>query len=267
MSPERRYDEQEIAAIFKQAAQAQEEARQQMTAGEGLTLAELQEIGAAAGITPAFIERAAATLAHTGAPPPRRTQLGIPIGVARSVDVPGPLTDEDWNRLVVDLRETFQARGTIRQDGSFRQWTNGNLQALVEPTEAGFRLRLRTNRERGRSYIAGGLSFLAFGLLLTLLAAVKDPEPVIFLLASLMALSGLGLLGTAAVQQPRWATTRETQMEGIIARVLERARRQPALAARDGAATQVGARPLDEPEAAEDAATEQSPAVRRRMRS
>jgi hypothetical protein len=48
--------------------------------------------------------------------------------------------------IVVTLRETFEARGRLQRDGSFRQWTNGNLQALLEPSATGHRLRLSTRK-------------------------------------------------------------------------------------------------------------------------
>jgi hypothetical protein len=66
---------------------------------------------------------------------------GLPIGVGRTVELDRPRSDSDWERLVADLRETFEARGMVRYDGPFRQWTNGNLQALIEPTPSGHRLR------------------------------------------------------------------------------------------------------------------------------
>ncbi len=49
-----------------------------------------------------------------------RTVLGLPIGVARTVDLNRRLTDEEWERLVVQLREVFNARGRTRTEGSLR---------------------------------------------------------------------------------------------------------------------------------------------------
>src|SRR5215207_1734059 len=117
MSPERQYNEQEVAAIFKHAAAGQESAQRQLPQGGGLTLAELEQIGKEAGITPEYIARAAAA-ARTGPVMPPTTYLGFPVSVARTVDLPGPLSDEAWDRLVADLRETFQATGEVRHDGS-----------------------------------------------------------------------------------------------------------------------------------------------------
>src|SRR6185503_7153045 len=124
--PERRYTDEEVAKIFERAAEAQQAARKQLTSGEspeGMTLAQLQEIGKEVGISPELVAQAARSVAlpvrATG-----RKFLGLPIGVGRTVDLERRLTDAEWDQLVVDLRETFDAKGTIRHEGSFRQWTN-----------------------------------------------------------------------------------------------------------------------------------------------
>jgi hypothetical protein len=92
--------------------------------------------------------------------PTSRRFMGLPIGVGRTVEFDRPLSDSDWERLVADLRETFEARGMVRYDGPFRQWTNGNLQALVEPTPSGHRLRLQTVKGNSRALMTGGIAAL-----------------------------------------------------------------------------------------------------------
>lgn len=224
MSPERRYNEQEIAAIFKQAAADQESAQRQLPHTEGLTLAELQQIGEEAGITPEFIARSAAAVDRTRPAQPPTRFLGLPLSVARTVDLPGPLSDENWDRLVVDLRETFQAHGKLRRDGSLREWKNGNLHALVEPTESGHRLRLHTFKGNAQSGLWGGLAAFAFGLVfLALLAIADDLVLVKMMVLTLISVLGLGSMGFAAFRLPRWARERARQMETIAARAIERA--------------------------------------------
>ncbi len=231
MSPERRYNEQEIAGIFKQAAEAQETAQRRLPHTEGLTLAELQEIGKEAGITPEFIARSAAAVDRTGPAPPPTRFLGLPISVARTVDLPGPLSDENWDRLVVELRETFQAHGKLRRDGSLREWKNGNLHAVVEPTEAGHRLRLYTVKGNAKISLLGGLAAFAYGLaFLLLLAFTDDLVPVIMMVMTLISVIGLGGMGFTAFRLPRWARERARQMEALAARAVELAGAQPATA-------------------------------------
>jgi hypothetical protein len=140
---ERRYTDEEVAAIFERAAETAHTALPVPAVGKGMTLAALQEIGRGVGISPVLISHAARTLETAGKPTSRR--------VGRTVEFDRPLSDSDWERLIADLRETFEARGMVRYDGPFRQWTNGNLQALAEPTPSGHRLRLQTVKGNSRA--------------------------------------------------------------------------------------------------------------------
>lgn len=223
MCAERRYTEQEVAAIFERASKAQQAAHRNLPSGEGLTLAEPQQIGRDTGITPEFIARAAA-VEQTVQAWPRETYLGFPVGVSRSVDLPRPLTDEEWGRLVADLRETFRAQGRTSQDGALREWTNGNLRAVIEPTEGGHRLRLSTLKGTAKMAIGNGLAASVVGLSFLLVMGISDDLEAVsiaLLLMMLVALFGLGSLGYTGVRLRGWAAERERQMEEIIARAVE----------------------------------------------
>src|SRR5574341_837496 len=143
---ERRYSEEEVAQIIQRAAENQQSTKHQFAMAEGLTLAELQEIGLDVGISPELVRVAAKYLDATGRRDSRRW-FGLPIGVSRTIELDRRLSQSEWERLVIDLRETFDAPGTVRSDGNFKQWTNGNLQALVEPVGTGDRVRLRTVKD------------------------------------------------------------------------------------------------------------------------
>jgi hypothetical protein len=214
---ERRYTEDEVAAIFERATEAQQTSRHQVSSGTGMTLAELQEIGREVGIAPATIANAALALDQGGQPAARRF-LGLPIGVGRTIELGRRLTDEEWERLVVDLRETFDARGTVRSDGSFRQWTNGNLQALLEPTPSGDRLRMRTMRGQSRAMMTAGLGVFGMGLV-TMLVAFLSNGAADAAAVSILSLSGLGMFGLGALRLPGWAKIRSRQMEGVASRL------------------------------------------------
>src|SRR5687768_13447924 len=127
---DRRFNEEEVAAILKDAVEAQHSDNRLVPSGGGLTLGELQSIGREVGISPEIIQKSAERF--KSAPQPPRTLLGLPLAVARTIEFDRKLTDKEWELIVADLRETFEARGVVRQEGSLRQWTNGNLQALLE---------------------------------------------------------------------------------------------------------------------------------------
>ena len=152
---ERQYNDEEVAAIFERASQTEHAALPASTQGRGLTVAALQEIGREVGISPESISLAARSLDQAGRSASRRF-MGLTIGVGRTVEFDQPLSESDWERLVADLRTTFEARGALKYDGPFRQWTNGNLQALVEPTPNGHRLRLQTVKGDSRALMTGG---------------------------------------------------------------------------------------------------------------
>lgn len=218
--PERRFSEDEVAEIFRRAAEAQHAGAPALPSGEGMTLVQLQEIGREVGIPGELVAKAARGLARTGAPAGRRF-LGLPIAVGRTVVLDRRLTDDEWDRLVVELRETFHARGKVRQDGSLRQWTNGNLQALLEPTPEGDRLRLRTMNGNARGLMFSGLAVLGIALGPAVVAAIELGLGQAASQLLPFALVGVTLFGVGALRLPRWARTRETQMEGIAARLAE----------------------------------------------
>src|SRR6266550_6287198 len=139
--------------------------------------------------------------------------------VARDVNLNRRLTDEEWERLVVQLREVFNARGRTRSDGSLRQWTNGNLQVLVEPTETGHRLRFRTTHGAARASIGAGLAVLGVTAIVAVSGAIWGTLGDAASGIALMAAAGVGMIASGALRLPRWARLRERQMEALAARI------------------------------------------------
>ena len=220
----REYDDDEVRRILDLAVTLEQDAPRALPApgeggshaGQGLTLAQVQEIAGEAGIDPARVEEAARTLAVRGGPLPRRTEMGLPVAVGRTIELPRALTDREWELLVVELRETFGARGRIRSEGSMREWWNGNLHALLEPTQSGYRLRLGTLSASGVARNRLGVVALVVGLLG--LATVAIPSGGLY---EVLIPAGLGVAALASnfIRLPRWARTREAQMERIARRV------------------------------------------------
>ena len=216
---ERRFSEEEVARIFERAAENQQSTKRQLAPAEGMTLADLQEIGRDVGISPALVAEAAKSL-DAPAPQNTRSLFGLPIGVGRTIELNRRLSQAEWDRLVIDLRETFDARGSVRTDGNFKQWTNGNLQALVEPTATGDRVRLRTVKGTVLNAMRGGLALLGGSSVLSLIFAATgklQAGPINSLL--ILGLTGLAMLTLPALQLPGWARQRRLQMEGIASRL------------------------------------------------
>ncbi len=215
---DRRYNDKEIAAIFRAATEGPEGPQRAVPREEGLTLTDLQAIGQEVGISSDAVARAAQAL-DIGRGAASRTFLGLPIGVARTVNLNRRLSDREWERLVVQLREVFNARGATRSDGSFRQRTNGNLQVFLEPTETGHRLRFRTVHGAARAYIGAGFAALgttaAVAMSTALSGHLRDAIPgIVFLFAI-----GVGMIASGALRLPKWARLRGRQMDALAAQI------------------------------------------------
>jgi hypothetical protein len=220
---ERRYTEEEAAEIFERAAQSQTQQSlpRQRAAHEGMTLAQLQEIGREVGIPSDLVAQAAGALTVAEGRPMERKLLGLPIGVGRTVELQRRITDAEWEQLVVDLRETFDARGRVREEGTFRSWNNGNLQALIEPTATSHRLRLRTFNANARTYMATGVALLFGGGLAIALKVLGEGVQIDTVTKlSILAAAGIGMFAFGALRLPAWARLRRQQMEEVAARLV-----------------------------------------------
>ncbi len=213
---ERRYTESEVARILERAASAERAVPPQTRGSEGLTLDELQEIGTEVGLSPALIADAAAAIERPAAVPLRMQHFGIPVGVGRTFRLDRSPTQEEWERMVVRFRETFAARGRVRSDGSLREWTNGNLQAIIEPAESGYVLRFRTYKSESGVVLGLGAAALVGALALVLLTVVGSMSAAESLVpAALLGLAGLWPLGWGTLHLPRWAVERDGQFDRL----------------------------------------------------
>jgi len=219
MSDERRYTDDEVAAIFEAAATpvAPREEPADPTSRRGLTLAQLQEIGREVGIPPERIAHAAAAFDRAQPPLPRRTDFGMPVSASHIVEIPRPLTDREWSFVLADLRETFRAWGNEGSQGETRMWWNNNLHAVVEPTRTGYRLRLGTLKADGFAMNRVGMVAIAMSVVVAFMLG-GDPAGLPGMLA--IASMGAGAIAVNALRLPRWARLRERQMQEIAQRTL-----------------------------------------------
>lgn len=221
--PERRYSDDEVEAIFARASEAEQAAPRRLPSRDGLTLADLQEIGRGAGLAPELVAQAARSLDQP-AQPVAPTFLGLPLGVARTVKLERRMTDAEWEHLVVALRETFEARGVVRSEGSLRSWANGNLQVLVEPDGDGQRIRFSTVHGNARAMLLGGLALMGVAAAFTIGVVVTgsmDLGDAVTRVGS-TGIVGAGLFGFGALRLPGWARLRGRQMDQLAERVTQR---------------------------------------------
>lgn len=214
--PERHYNDEEVAEIFRAATEGSASRALPDGHADGLTLRDLQAIANEVGISPAAVSQAALSLDRPTTSRVPQTFLGLPVAVERTVALNRPLTDKEWELLVVQLRDVFRARGTVRSEGSLRQWNNGNLHALVEPTPTGYQLRLGTFKGNARASAAVGTMMLGLSALSGVLAGahgtLSHALPSVVILATL----GVGFIANGTLRLRSWARLRRQQIDGIV---------------------------------------------------
>ncbi len=226
MTNDRRFSEQEVAFILERAAVAEQEESstdepRELTDGvkapaTGMTLRQLTEIAREAGLSPDSIQRAASAVSRGDLVPTQRvTSFGLPIGVGRIVEFERRVSDSEWERMVVALRETFQARGIMRQEGSLRSWNSGNLTAMLEPTATGHRLRLTTRKGDASGMIGFGITMLSIAAVIAAIVVFSQLSPMPWWSPSVFAAIGIAAIAQTALRLPRWARTRAAQMEAF----------------------------------------------------
>ena len=213
---ERRYSDDEVAAIFEAASAPL--ASRPSSEKDGLTLTELQAIGREVGIAPHRIADAARGLQPVAGPIQRHRDFGMPLSAGHVVEIPRPLTDREWSLLVADLRETFAARGKESSHGETREWSNGNLHAYVEPTPNGYRLRLGTLKGDAPAVNRMGAAAIGLAWIAAVASAVRgDPMAALPAVVALGG-TGVGFLAMNAFRLPRWIRLRERQMQEVAER-------------------------------------------------
>jgi hypothetical protein len=214
---QRRYRDDEVREIFERASHRDASVMTVRPIADGLTLGELQDIGREVGLKATTVAEAAAALEMRTSLPPQKRSLGMPIEVGRTVALPRPLTDSEWEHLVGELRTTFGARGRVSSQGGLREWVNGNLHACIEPAVVGYRLRLGTHKGDAATVNALGATgvvtgAIVFGALL-MSGGIQEAVFVPWMISA----SGVAAVFANAIRLPRWRRQREEQMNHIAA--------------------------------------------------
>jgi hypothetical protein len=95
----------------------------------GLTLAEVKDAARAAGIDPSWVEAALRTSGRTAE---AQTYAGITTTVHRERVLPRPIDENQWGRIVAELRRTLGEKGTAESIGGNRAWESGHLRVGIE---------------------------------------------------------------------------------------------------------------------------------------
>lgn len=120
------FSDDEVREILRLAARRQDESeRASLPGSAGLRLDQMTEIARGVGIEPAHVRAAAREVALRRGVTPVGSRFGIPKEIRVTRVLPGPVTDEEWERIVEQLRRMFGVPGVASQYGGVREWLSG----------------------------------------------------------------------------------------------------------------------------------------------
>ncbi|MGI9627868.1 MAG: hypothetical protein ACR2QM_13610 [Longimicrobiales bacterium] len=125
---EPRFTDEQARQIFEVAAAAQESSATSLVhADRGYTLAELQDIASEVGIDPVHVSTAASSVMIRGSDAtPYLRWAGVPGEVDVQGIVNSEITDQEWEYMVLELRDHFNKNGLSSQFGEVREWASSN---------------------------------------------------------------------------------------------------------------------------------------------
>jgi hypothetical protein len=177
---ERRFSDEEVALILREATEVRGASRQDGDAG-GLTLGQLEDIAVEVGVDPAQVRSAANRLVlHRSGQ--RLPFFGTPVAPAFERAIPGALPAGDLAELVTTIRRVLGRRGIGSSElGAFEwraQGVMGGRYVSVLQGGGTVRLRVFANFRDGLALVAAGAGTLLTGAAAALLAAVGGKELV-----------------------------------------------------------------------------------------
>jgi hypothetical protein len=178
---DRRFDEKEVGALLKRAAELQ--------AGVGdsgpdlPTLSQVQQAASELGIRPEFLEQAAAELSHR---PPRTGIFDGSIRTRRSVTIPGRMTSDRWPMALDQMRVELGRVGTPGQVGEAFEWTTDGFHVSLVPDGPNTRVSIQ-------SEITPALGLYLFLPLMLGIALISGIESALGLVAVILGVPCLAL--------------------------------------------------------------------------
>ena len=115
------YNEKEIGSILTRATElSQDDASRDSM---GLSLEELEQLGREAGIPPDLIRKAAAETGVSRARRKEKNWFGGPVSYSNELIVDGEISPDDWEEMLLEIRNTFKEPGAVATRENTYEWT------------------------------------------------------------------------------------------------------------------------------------------------
>ncbi len=239
--PDRVFSEEEVKDIIRRASARQEEEAERQEAREhGLTLADLEELGAEVGLDPKHL-RAAADEVRTGHRTAVQAETTTDTHVIVECWVDGPFTPEGWEDTVALLRQRFgvgmgmwyggTGEGRVEQIGNAHEWSHTSqmgVETRVSASEREGKTRLILSQRVGQaSPKVEGWSYGAFlGLMVGLVGAgigeaLSGPMPLLVMLLALVLVTTVISAPIITRLDERWREKKHTKLKDLAAEVAQ----------------------------------------------
>ncbi len=144
--PRRLFSEKDVSRVLKRATELQEAEGPAAGAADvaGLSLEDLQQIAAEVGIDPHHLAAAVAELDQEDGTADRFHWLGAPTSLELDRVFEGEVSEDQWEKMVEEIRESFGLVGSTGHVGRSYEWTHesSEQQAHVRVTSSGGQTRV-----------------------------------------------------------------------------------------------------------------------------
>ncbi len=162
----RRYGEEEVGLILKRAAELQRQEPAGSGEGGGLTLAELEEIAAEAGIDPRHLQRAAQEVDSLAVPlhgEGADRLIGAPLVLKFERSLPGELPEDRFESLLPNIQDAVEGYGQPSLLGRTLTWqstsptSDRTLQVTASSRDGRTRIRIEERSSQLATQLFGGI--------------------------------------------------------------------------------------------------------------
>ena len=115
------YDEKEVGAILKKAAENSHKDRPGSTVG--LSIDELQQLASDAGINPDEVRKAIADIENQSDKKKDESFWGGPFSFSREIELDGEISTTEWEAMLIAIRDFFQGPGRVNTRENILEWT------------------------------------------------------------------------------------------------------------------------------------------------
>lgn len=232
----RTYTEDEVAALLERAAELQAQVARRKDHAPGLTLSELETIATEAGLDPTLLRQAAAELEEPG---PTLFDASTGTTATQIIEerwVPGPLTQDAWEEIVVELRQRFDTStgasmgmpmygvSTTEQIGRTVEWKHLSMsgvetRVMIRPRGNGVRIRA-SQRVGWGSPMAESFTYGGFLAAFTAGIIGMATTSVAIGIAAFLGLA-LALVPLILVLDRAWRQKKHRQLDALADRLAE----------------------------------------------